>query len=117
MLVGSFDMREWLNPRRLTIAMWDQAFLLRHIPGGSFEDYDRVLDEAIERGYNTLRLDPMPQIIDLSHPERILEWPDPQTPYMPWGWNRAVKGPVGIWLIEFMEKLLHRGMNYTLSAW
>ena len=115
--IGNFDMRDWLHPRRLTIAMWDQAFLLRHLPGGSFEDYDRILDEAIERGYNTLRLDPMPQIIDLSHPEKIYEWPDPQKPYMPWGWNTAVKGPVGTWLIEFMEKILQRKLNYTLSAW
>ena len=51
MQAGRFDPRQQLNPRRLTLAMWDQAFLLRHIPGGSFEDYDRVLDEAIERGY------------------------------------------------------------------
>ena len=59
-------MREHLTPRRLTLAMWDQAFALRHGPGGSFADYDRVLDETIERGYNTVRLDPMPQWVDLS---------------------------------------------------
>jgi len=56
---GAFDPRDWLKPRRLTIAMWDQAFLLRHGPGGSFQDFDRVLDETIERGQNTVRLDPM----------------------------------------------------------
>ena len=114
---GGFDMRSGLNPRRLTIVMWDQAFLLRHIPGGSFQDYDKVLDEALERGYNTLRLDPMPQYIDLSKPETIFAWPDPKTPYMPWGWNTAVEGPVGTWLIEFMHKLLERKLHYTLSAW
>lgn len=112
-----FDMRAHLAPRRLTLAMWDQAFLLRHVPGGSFEDYDRVLDEAIERGYNTLRLDPLPQLLDLQHPERVFDWPEPHTPYMPWCWNSAVSGPVGAWLIEFMEKLLARGLHYTLSAW
>ena len=31
----TFDMREQLTPRRLTLAMWDQAFALRHGPGGS----------------------------------------------------------------------------------
>jgi len=111
-------MREHLKPRRLTLAMWDQAFALRHVPGGSFEDYDRVLDEAIERGYNTLRLDPMPQWVDLAHPERVLAWPDPKMPLMPWCWNRAVKGPVGTWIIQFMEKLLVRPLlHYTLSGW
>jgi hypothetical protein len=112
-----FDMRDYLTPSRLTIVMWDQAFLLRHVPGGSFEHYDRVLDEAIERGYNTLRLDPLPQLVDLAHPEMVFSWPDPHTPYMPWGWDRSVEGPVGLWLLEFMEALLHRGLSYTLSAW
>jgi len=114
---GNFDLRDALNPRRLTLAMWDQAFLLRHIPGGSFEDYDQVLDEAIERGYNTLRLDPLPQLLDLTHPERLISFPDPKSPYMPWCWNTAVEGPVGEWLVEFMEKMLQHRLNYTLSAW
>jgi len=114
----SFDMREHLTPRRLTLAMWDQAFALRHVPGGSFADYDRVLDEAVERGYNTLRIDPMPQWVDLSQPGRVLGWPDPKMPLMPWCWNNAVTGPVGEWIIEFMEKLLARPfLNYALSAW
>ena len=117
-VADTFDMREHLNPKRLTMAMWDQAFALRHVPGESFEDYDRVLDETIERGYNTVRLDPMPQWVDLSRPDRILKWPDPKSPMMPWGWNKPVEGPVGAWIIEFMEKLLLRpSMHYTLSAW
>jgi len=82
-----FDMRDHLAPRRLTMAMWDQAFVLRHAPGGSFADYDRVLDETVERGYNTVRLDPMPQWVDLSRPEKVLKWPDPKMPLMPWCWN------------------------------
>ena len=34
-------MRNWLTPRR----MWDQAFLMRHVPGEAFADYDRVLGQ------------------------------------------------------------------------
>ena len=45
---SQFDMREGLNPRRLTIVMWDQAFLLRQMPGESYENYERVLDETSE---------------------------------------------------------------------
>jgi hypothetical protein len=92
---GEFDMRTGLKPGRLTLAMWDVAYALRHGPGGSFADYDRVLDEAVERQFNTLRIDPMPQWVDLAHPDRVLEWPDPKQPFMPWNWNSAVKGPVG----------------------
>jgi hypothetical protein len=114
---GRFDMRDGLTPRRLTLAMWDQAFLLRHGPGGSFADFDRVLDETVERGYNTVRLDPMPQWLDLDAPDAVLRWPDPQRPYMPWCWNTAVEGLVGQWLIDFMAKLQARPLYYTLSAW
>lgn len=117
-VLRGFDMRRYLEPRRLTLAMWDVAYLLRHGEGGSFENYDRVLDEAVERQYNTLRIDPMPQWIDLDKPERILEWPDPHQPYMPWNWNTVVRGPVGRWLIDFIEKLHRRSfLHYTLSGW
>jgi hypothetical protein len=114
---GNFDMRNWLTPRRLTLLMWDQAFLMRYVPGEAYADHDRVLDEALERGYNTLRLAPLPQLIDLTHPKQCFRWEDPHKPYMPWGWRRAGSGPLGEWLIEFMEKVLARGLNYTLSAW
>src|SRR5215469_12890806 len=115
---GGYDPRNDLAPRRLAMAMWDQAYVLRHGPGGSFEDHDRVLDETVERGYNTLRIDPMPQWIDLRRPARVLAWADPKEPFMPWCWNTAVKAPVGQWVIEFMEKLLRRpSLHYTLSAW
>lgn len=114
---GKYDMREHLAPRRLTMAMWDQAYLMRHIPGGSFADYDRVLDEAVERGYNTLRLDPICHVIDLARPEKVIAWDDPHLPYMPWGMNAGGSGPLGSWQIEFMEKLLQRKLHYTLSCW
>ena len=115
---GAYDMRDDLKPRRLTLAMWDTIHLLRHGPGGALADYDRVLDETVERGYNTLRLDAMPQWIDLRKPQRVLDFADPKLPYMPWGWNTAVKGPVGQWEIDFIEKLHRRpSLHYTLSAW
>lgn len=116
--IDSYDMRNDLMPRRLTMAMWDMAYALRHQPGGSFANYDRVLDEAVARGFNTLRIDPMPQWLDLRRPERVLEWPDPHRPFMPWNWNTAVKGPVATWVIDFIQKLHKRAsLYYTLSAW
>lgn len=115
---GSFDPRNSLLPRRMTLAMWDQAYLLRHGEGGAFADWDRVLDETIERGYNTVRIDPMPQWIDLSMPDQVLHWEDPRQPFMPWCWNGPVSASAGRWLIEFMEKLRSRQqLYYTLSAW
>ncbi|MDD6800005.1 MAG: cellulase-like family protein [Firmicutes bacterium] len=113
-----FDMRDYLTPRRLTMVMWDYAFITRHMKGDSFEDYDRVLDELIERGYNTVRIDPMPQIIDLSDPGKIITSPGhPDSPFTPWDRVEKFEGPAGEWLIEFMEKLNKRGLYYCLSAW
>ena len=114
---GEFDMRDWLTPRRLTTVMWDHTFLTRHVPGESFDDYDRALDEAMERGYNTLRLDPMPQVIDLARPEIVYKQPKSGAPYLPWTNPDGFEGPAGAWLIEFMEKVLDRRLNYVLSAW
>lgn len=116
-LGGTYDMRDHLDPRRLTIVMWDNAYVMRHGTGGSFEDFDKALDEAVERGYNTLRLDPMPQWIDLADPGKVLHWDDPKIPYMPWNQNAEVEGPVGEWIIEFVQKARERGLYYTLSAW
>jgi len=74
---GNFEMRNWLTPRRLTLLMWDQAFLLRHAPGEAYAHYDRVLDEALERSDSTLRLDPLPQLVDLAHSKQHFHWEDP----------------------------------------
>jgi hypothetical protein len=112
-----FDCRKFLDPQRLTIVMWDQAYLLRHLPDESFADYDNVLGEAVERGYNTVRIDPLPNLIDLEKPGKILSWADPQRPFFPWANRRACSGPVGKWLIEFMQTLLGKNLSYTLSTW
>jgi hypothetical protein len=114
---SSFDMRAHLQPRRLTMLMWDQAFLLRHAPDESFADWDRVLDEAAERGYNTLRLDPLPEAIDLERPDQMLSWGEYPWPYLPWNWQRAITCPAGRWLIDFMQRAAERGFWFTLSAW
>ena len=50
---------------RLSIAMWDFSWLMAHYPGGAYDDLERRVAEAAERGYNTLRVD--------CFPSRILE--------------------------------------------
>lgn len=67
-----FDLREKLVPRRLTIVMWDYAFITRHMSGDSYEKYDEVLDQAVENGYNTIRIDPLPHAIDLKNPNKMI---------------------------------------------
>ena len=37
---------------------------------------------------------------------------------MPWLWNTAVTGPIGAWIIDFMECLHRRpSLHYTMSGW
>ena len=48
---------------RLSISMWDFSWLLAHYPSGAYEDLERRVAEAAERGYNTLRVDCFPSRI------------------------------------------------------
>lgn len=100
--------------------MWDQAFLLRHAEGESFADWDRVLDETVERGYNTVRIDPMPQVVDLSEPDRVLPFRHKggkPTRFMPWGMRNEIEGPMGRWLLDFVQRVRRRGLLLILSGW
>jgi hypothetical protein len=44
----------------LTISMWDFSWLMGHHRGGAYENLGRKVEEAAERGYNTLRIDCFP---------------------------------------------------------
>jgi len=43
--------------------MWDFSWLERRWPGAGYEDWDKVLDELAERGYNAVRIDAYPHLI------------------------------------------------------
>jgi hypothetical protein len=55
----------WDKTTRLAISMWDFSWLQAGHPGGAYEDLERRVAEAKERGYNTLRVD--------CFPSRVLE--------------------------------------------
>lgn len=117
---GGEDFRPSLQPSRLTTLMWDQAFLLRHMEGESFADWDRVLEETVDRGYNTVRIDPMPQVIDLSDPDRVLRFTHVDGKpirYMPWGMRNEIEGPMGRWLIDFIRRTKEHDLKLILSCW
>ncbi|WP_460796818.1 cellulase-like family protein [Microbacterium sp. GXF0217] len=50
-------------PRKLTITLWDFSWYVRTGPGEPFEDLDRVVEEAVARGYNTVRICAMPFLL------------------------------------------------------
>jgi hypothetical protein len=50
-------------PEALTITLWDFTWYVRTGPGEPFEDLDRAFAEAVERGYNTVRICAMPYLL------------------------------------------------------
>ena len=50
-------------PDKLTITLWDFSWYVRTGPGEPFEDLDRAFAEAVERGYNTVRICAMPYLL------------------------------------------------------
>ena len=49
--------------KNTAIAMWDFSWILRHHRYGSFENWDAVLEGLAERGYDSIRIDAMPQFV------------------------------------------------------
>lgn len=56
-------------PPRLTISLWDFTWYTQTMPGEPFEDLDRAFAEAVERGYNTVRICAMPYLL-FGRPDR-----------------------------------------------
>lgn len=52
-----------MTPGKLTITLWDFTWYTRSGPGEPFEDLDRCFTEAVERGYNTVRICAMPLLL------------------------------------------------------
>ena len=47
----------------MTITLWDFSWYVRTGPGEPFEDLDRAFAEAVDRGYNTVRICAMPYLL------------------------------------------------------
>jgi hypothetical protein len=48
---------------RLAITLWDFSWYVRTGPGDAFDDIDRAFAEAVERGYNCVRICAMPFLL------------------------------------------------------
>lgn len=51
------------SPERLLITLWDFSWYTRTGPGEPFEDLDRAAQEAVDRGYNAIRICAMPFLL------------------------------------------------------
>ena len=112
----NYDLRTDLKPRRVTNAMWDFSWLKSHYPGGPFENWHKVTDELLARGFNTVRLDAFPyHRSPKTNSEAItIE----AKPLANWGFSdRDYAHPIAQDLVEFMRILKQKGINAILSNW
>jgi hypothetical protein len=112
-----YDMRRDLSPSRLTIAMWDYSWLKQHYPGGYFEDYNTVTNELIARGFNTVRIEAFPFIIDrLDSLNQVITIKG--EPMATWGaCDTDRKHELVSELISFMKTAKEKGLYVILSTW
>ncbi|NQU55115.1 MAG: hypothetical protein HQ522_21560 [Bacteroidetes bacterium] len=113
----TYDMRSDLTPSRLTIAMWDYSWLNQHYTGGFFEDYNKVTDELIERGFNTVRIDAFPLVIGkMETMEQVVTIEG--DPLRNWGASdKDRKHAVVTELVEFMKMTKKKNISVILSSW
>ncbi len=99
----------------LAITMWDFSWLERRWPGAGYEDWDKILDELLLRGYNAVRIDAYPHLVaNDATKEYTLEpvwntqdWGSP-------GVNKVVVQPA---LNQFITKCKTRSIMVGLSCW
>jgi len=106
-----------LTPARVTNAMWDYSWLYQHYEGGAFADWDRCLDELVERGFGAVRIDAFPLIIGkLAHLDDEVTFAS--APHDTWGpRDRPRRHCVPQSLLAFVRKAAARGLQVILSSW
>ncbi|GAB4113515.1 MAG: hypothetical protein Kow001_15080 [Acidobacteriota bacterium] len=99
----------------LAITMWDFSWLERRWPGAGYEDWDQILDELVQRGYNAVRIDAYPHLVAYG-PER--EWTlEPCWNQQDWGSPALNRVRVQPALNNFIGKCRARGIRVGLSTW
>ena len=99
----------------LAITMWDFSWLERRWPGAGYENWDKILDELKERGYNSVRIDAYPHLV-FSNPDKI--WTlIPHWSVQDWGSPDINKVQIQPNLNEFISKCKDRGIWVALSTW
>lgn len=109
------------HPRdRFSVTMWEFSWLVRRAGAESeYADWDRVLDELAERGYDCIRLDAFPHLVaagpDGDRRERFTVLPQPA--HFMWGNHAPVDVEPRAALVEFVRKARERGISVGLSTW
>ncbi len=104
----------------VAIAMWDFSWILRHHRYGEFENWDKVLEELAERGYNSIRIDAMPQYVARDTNNKIqTEFRSVKDGWRPalWGNDYTMSFRPREALLEFLPKCKKYGIKVGLASW
>ena len=99
----------------LAITMWDFSWLERRWPGAGYESWDEALDALQQRGYDAVRIDAYPHLLQ-ADPYRTWELL-PEWDQQVWGASARCRVQVYPALIRFIEKCAVRGIKVALSTW
>jgi hypothetical protein len=106
--------------KNTAIAMWDFSWILRHHRYGEFENWDAALEGLAERGYDSIRMDAMPQFVAADTDGEIKpvfrsvcdEW----FPKL-WGNDMTMSFNPREALLEFLPKCRKYGIKVGLATW
>lgn len=108
------------NGTPFSVSMWDFSWLLRRFgEEAEYSDWDKVLYEASERGYDCVRIDAFPHLVGArelgSNEERFTVLP--QRRQFMWGNHRPVEVEPAPALVDFVRRSADHGIWVALSAW
>src|SRR5664279_5422076 len=105
--------KKTITPRAIT--MWDFSWIERRWSGAGYEDWDKALDELVERGYDAVRIDAYPHLMAVD-PEK--EWTlVPVWDVHDWGSPGKVNVAIKPALIQFITKCKEKQIKVGLSTW
>jgi len=114
---------------RFSVTMWEYSWLVQREglkkrkplfgPENEYADWDKVLDELVERGYDCIRIDAHPHLIAAgphgkSKEEFVML---PIDDHFMWGNHEEVSINPRKDVVEFMKKCKQRDISVGLSSW
>ena len=109
------------NPEaKYAVTMWEFSWLVRRTGNeAEYADWDKVLDELAERGYNCIRLDAFPHLVAKGPNGEVVKQFTilPQSSGFMWGNHRPVQVEPRSALVDFIGKAADRGIYVGLSSW